>query len=1009
MGAEDAESLYVSQDGPDDAVDDTAYDTQVSDTKASTKPTRHVNNRKKTLPTKKAFSPPKTDSKGGLSENAPFNPFDYEKKYPPDAFGEALAENARVWLTYLDEADAYDRDKIEGWKDNIDVLLVFTGLFSGIVSAFLIQTSQNLQQDYVQVSAFLLFEMVQLQRAHLSGISVDNVPSSPLTPNSPFTPSTNAMMVNALWFTSLTVSLVTALFAVLTKQWFRSYLSAIPGTALEKVKVRHFRFQGIVAWKVGFIVDLLPVLVHVSLGIFLIGLIIFVFPLDIHIASALIIFAGLTILFYAASVILPIRYPDCPYTISLTIFAGHIFHYLILPVLNQIKRFADLVYIQRFFKLVQIFFQRLLGSVVRSMQRRWKMAFSHIKHSTKSKINSSRPRNWREESLKKAIKETKFLDLKALHWLHKISSNQSIQRIIARSISIYPGPINESGLDFREVQYVMRKLRDAASLPSSSSTDVKAFSHQLSTHVRNNGLSYLRWEVIPIIASDEYREKIGQFSPDLGSLLDHVNKVMSSDCPDEPLPNLEGDLDLPSTVKWCYILANREKNAMLAGYVLTSPDPKLNPFELVRAFTNDVAKETSTSYLLDGKSLLQEFKESCFEYISRCFWDSELRLEDSKRGSFESRYVLLASVYRNLTSAEPLIMDNQGSHLRTNSLECNFLKFQKLFDSPPEGLIVTSQCLKRFQQEILLDGVFWGDKMSDLARWNAVRCFNTLLDHYVGRTGDLNFFFFAEEKELRFAYRWCSQVPNNPVFAECLQQSIGTEPDPKAFFVQALLLFMQKSDLFQSTIIHGGDPKSHDTIGNLRRCLVCLRRSFVGKSFGGDYDALRNKYLNPNLIRTLKAISPSDPESAILYHIPSLIQLCWYFAHLGDSSFWNKKLLKVLRSKLSSDTLRSLYEEMIHDLGSLTAESDDYLISLYNFAYQLGRAFQVTDWQFDQQFITAFRSLGRFENANEIVQRFSQDPGVNEQEVIERTVQRFGALECVRHQSSDVEEGEKLV
>jgi Family of unknown function (DUF6535) len=28
-------------------------------------------------------------------------------------------------MTYLDESEAYDKEKVEGWKDTIDVLLVF--------------------------------------------------------------------------------------------------------------------------------------------------------------------------------------------------------------------------------------------------------------------------------------------------------------------------------------------------------------------------------------------------------------------------------------------------------------------------------------------------------------------------------------------------------------------------------------------------------------------------------------------------------------------------------------------------------------------------------------------------------------------------------------------------------------------------------------------------------------------------------------------------------------------
>lgn len=53
-----------------------------------------------------------------------FSRFDYEQKYPEDPSGEEAGEYARVWLTYLDETEQYDRDKIDGWKDTIDVLMV---------------------------------------------------------------------------------------------------------------------------------------------------------------------------------------------------------------------------------------------------------------------------------------------------------------------------------------------------------------------------------------------------------------------------------------------------------------------------------------------------------------------------------------------------------------------------------------------------------------------------------------------------------------------------------------------------------------------------------------------------------------------------------------------------------------------------------------------------------------------------------------------------------------------
>ncbi|KAG6874930.1 hypothetical protein C0993_011586, partial [Termitomyces sp. T159_Od127] len=51
--------------------------------------------------------------------------YDYEAKYQPDKKGDEAKENARVWNVYLDEAESYDMDMIEGFRNNINGLLVF--------------------------------------------------------------------------------------------------------------------------------------------------------------------------------------------------------------------------------------------------------------------------------------------------------------------------------------------------------------------------------------------------------------------------------------------------------------------------------------------------------------------------------------------------------------------------------------------------------------------------------------------------------------------------------------------------------------------------------------------------------------------------------------------------------------------------------------------------------------------------------------------------------------------
>ncbi|KAK0215297.1 hypothetical protein EDD85DRAFT_742163, partial [Armillaria nabsnona] len=199
----------------------------------------------------------------------------YEDKYPEDNIYEETAPNARVWRTYLDESTNHDVRMVRESRDSVDVLLVFAGLFSAVVTTFVSQTSQSLQADYAQVSASLLFEMVLIQRAIANGSSLYNVPVSSLNPYANFTPATTDVWVNGLWCTSLSLSLATALVAVLVKQWLHHYLALPSGTPQERSHVRQYRYGGFQKWHVLVIVGLLPVLMHLALGIFFVGLTVF--------------------------------------------------------------------------------------------------------------------------------------------------------------------------------------------------------------------------------------------------------------------------------------------------------------------------------------------------------------------------------------------------------------------------------------------------------------------------------------------------------------------------------------------------------------------------------------------------------------------------------------------------------------------------------------------------------------------------------------------------------------
>ncbi|PBK71083.1 hypothetical protein ARMSODRAFT_883898, partial [Armillaria solidipes] len=201
-------------------------------------------------------------------------PRDYKARYPPDPYGQEMSDNARIWPIYLEEAADFDANMLAEWRDTIDVLLVFAGLFSAVLTTFVVQTSQNMQPDYNQASTLLLFEILRV--TILNG-SQSSIPSSPTAFSSP---TRSDEWVNSLWFVSLTLSLITALVAVLVKQWLHQYVAIVSdSSARDRARIRHLRYAGLQTWQVPMIIGLLPVLLHVSLALFFAGLVVFMFSL----------------------------------------------------------------------------------------------------------------------------------------------------------------------------------------------------------------------------------------------------------------------------------------------------------------------------------------------------------------------------------------------------------------------------------------------------------------------------------------------------------------------------------------------------------------------------------------------------------------------------------------------------------------------------------------------------------------------------------------------------------
>ncbi|PBK88599.1 hypothetical protein ARMGADRAFT_362734 [Armillaria gallica] len=252
------------------------------------------------------------------SRGADAAPRDYKTRYPLDPYGQEMSAMARIWSIYLDEAADFDANMLAEWRDTIDVILVFAGLFSAVLTTFVVQTSQNMQPDYNQASAFLLLEI--LKASNGSQISI------PSSPTDFFSVSRSDEWVNSLWFVSLTLSLITALVAVLVKQWFHQYI-AIPSDSppRDRARIQYMRHVGLQTWHVSTIIEMLPVLLHVSLALFFAGLAIFLFSLGMKVAWLVSIICAATYVAYVVTLILPLVHPCCPYKVPLTFYIHRLY------------------------------------------------------------------------------------------------------------------------------------------------------------------------------------------------------------------------------------------------------------------------------------------------------------------------------------------------------------------------------------------------------------------------------------------------------------------------------------------------------------------------------------------------------------------------------------------------------------------------------------------------------------------------------------------------------------
>ncbi|KAF9075540.1 hypothetical protein BDP27DRAFT_1415325 [Rhodocollybia butyracea] len=203
------------------------------------------------------------------------------------------------WEESMKRVDQYDDEMCRAWKEDIDTLLVFAGLFSSVVTGFVAQSypwlapnDQVIQQNAVQRNSQIT---AQTNSA-----------------------SASAIRINAVWFLSLILALSTVLLGILCKQWLREHRRDTPtSSSKELLELRQLRFESLEKWGVPALLASLPLMLQIALVLFFYGLLDLLWSLNFIVAAICTVATVISVSIPFLTTILPayylLRFPSMIY------------------------------------------------------------------------------------------------------------------------------------------------------------------------------------------------------------------------------------------------------------------------------------------------------------------------------------------------------------------------------------------------------------------------------------------------------------------------------------------------------------------------------------------------------------------------------------------------------------------------------------------------------------------------------------------------------------------------
>ncbi|KAG8966881.1 hypothetical protein FRC03_011066 [Tulasnella sp. 419] len=179
-----------------------------------------------------------------------------------------------------------------------------------INTAFIVESYKGLRPDPTETTNSLLRILIK-HRADNVTLSDEDL--------HPWNTDSSVVPVNSVFFASLSLSLTAAFGAVTAKQWLTEYSKTGSIKALHKqCRVRQAKFDGLETWRFHFLIELLPLILQLSLLIFLVGVVQFIWVLERRIAVMELVFSAAGLGLYLTTIIISMVFPASPFQTPLS-------------------------------------------------------------------------------------------------------------------------------------------------------------------------------------------------------------------------------------------------------------------------------------------------------------------------------------------------------------------------------------------------------------------------------------------------------------------------------------------------------------------------------------------------------------------------------------------------------------------------------------------------------------------------------------------------------------------